>query len=110
MKSVPQRRSVMSTRRTSWKGPCDRFPVYYPDHLARISDPVFMKFVRAYWGAMEWGCEELSAVRLLGRWPRGRRKTAHGVSVRYMEGFPRPNSHAGFPTLAMSMARTSICR
>jgi hypothetical protein len=41
-----------------------RFPVYYPEHVAKIADPKFMKSVRAYWDKTEEMYGELSAVRM----------------------------------------------
>lgn len=41
-----------------------RFPVYYPDHVARIADPEFMKSVRSYCDETEELWRRLSAVRM----------------------------------------------
>jgi hypothetical protein len=41
-----------------------RFPVYYPDHVAKIADAEFIKSVRAYWDKTQELYEELSAVRM----------------------------------------------
>ncbi len=41
-----------------------RFPVFYPDHVAKIADPNFMKSVQAYWNKIEVLYGELSAVRM----------------------------------------------
>jgi hypothetical protein len=41
-----------------------RFPVYYPEHVAKIADPKFMKWVRDYRDKTEELYGELSAVRM----------------------------------------------
>jgi hypothetical protein len=41
-----------------------RFPVFYPDHVAKIADPDFMKSVRAYRDEINVLYDELSAVRM----------------------------------------------
>jgi hypothetical protein len=41
-----------------------RFPVYYPEHVAKIADFKFMKSVRAYCNTTDQLYEELSAVRM----------------------------------------------
>jgi hypothetical protein len=41
-----------------------QFPVHYPEHVAKISDPEFMKSVRAYKDKTEELFKELSAVRM----------------------------------------------
>jgi hypothetical protein len=41
-----------------------RFPVYYPDHVAKIADSDFMKSLRAYWDKTDVLFGELSSVRM----------------------------------------------
>ena len=41
-----------------------RFPVYYPDHVAKIADPAFMQSVRSYYDETEKLWLELSTVRM----------------------------------------------
>jgi hypothetical protein len=66
----------------------DQLPVYYPDHVAKIVDPDFMKSVRDYYANMRDLWQELSAVRMAA--------AKHELSGK--KGVPAPAPGIGLPS------------
>jgi hypothetical protein len=72
-----------------------RFPVYYPDHVAKISDPEFMKSVRAYFAEMAQLYETLSAVRMPAAKHELPKKRGEEAMIADGPGMGLPSPHSG---------------
>jgi hypothetical protein len=74
---------------------CDEVSVYYPDHVEKISDPEFMKSVRAYLAETAQLYEELSAVRMPAAKHELPKKPGQEVAIADGPGMGLPSPYTG---------------
>jgi hypothetical protein len=89
-----------------------RFPVHYPDHIAKIADAEFMKSVRDYSDKIGKLYQELSAVRMPAAKHELPKKRGEEPLIADAPGFGLPDPHTGsmcWPVL-LDGATTTIRR